>query len=60
MRADCADKNDGVFRMAERAASGEIVGCGTGRSGNTDAVCLNGSEMLIITKYFDGGHRLDV
>ena len=42
--------------MAEGAACGEIVGCGAGGGGDADAVSLDGCEVLIVAKNFDGGH----
>lgn len=42
--------------MAQGAACGEVVGCGAGGSGDTDAVSLDGREVLIVPEKFDGGH----
>ena len=58
VRADGGQQNHGVFRVAEGAAGGEVVGCRPGGRGNADAVGLYGGEMLVIAKDLDGGHCL--
>ena len=57
MCADGCDEDDGVFWVAEGAAGGEVVGCGAGWSGDADAVGLDGGEVFVVAKDFDGGHR---
>ena len=52
MGADGSDKDDGVFGVAERAAGGEVVGCGAGWSGDADAVGLDGGHKLAIHEEF--------
>lgn len=42
--------------MAEGAACGKVVGCGAGRSGDADAVSLDGRKVLVVAEKFDGGH----
>lgn len=56
MRADSSDEDDGVVRVAERAAGCEIVGCGAGGCCDADAVCLHGGEVLVVAEDFDRGH----
>ena len=57
MRADGCDEDDGVLGVAERAASGEVVGGAAGGGGDTDAVGLDGGEVFVVAEDFDGGHR---
>ena len=56
MRADGGHEDDGVVRVAERSTCSEIV-CG-GACGRRDAyaVCLYGSEVLVVAEELDARH----
>lgn len=50
MCTDCRHENDWIVRVTERTAGSEIVGGGAGRSRHTDAICLDGGEVLVIAE----------
>ena len=56
MCANGCDEDDGVFGVAEGAASGEVVGGAAGGGGDADSIGLDGGEVFVVAKNFDGGH----
>lgn len=56
VRADGCHEDDGVVRVAERAAGREVV-CGrAGGGGDADAVGLYGRDVVVVTEDFDARH----
>lgn len=54
--ADGCNKDDGVFWMRKRAASGEVVSSRSGWGSNANSVCEQGGEMLVVSEEFDLRH----
>lgn len=56
MGTDGGDKDDGVFRVRKRAASGEVISSRSGWGSNADSVSKQGGEMLVVPEEFNLRH----